>query len=156
MSSFKKYVILIFLMFMLVSLFPKTAKYDELRFQLGFGGFVSTSNLMGLIENAKMIDKIQGKNEDPELYGLTDEQRKAFGDISKGMQTAIVVANMLAGFEYGLKMRILWHMLISDVDFLILPFDGSYNGRFDMMLTDVWVLDTILIMPYITTGATLH
>jgi len=138
-----------------LSLFAKTTKTNELRFQLGFGGFVNTSNLMGLIENAKMIDQIQGRNDSPDLVGLTDEQKKSFGTISKGMQTAIVVANMLGGLEYGLKMRILWHVLIADVDFNILPFDGSYNGRFDMMLTaNLGVRAPFWIMPYATLGAT--
>lgn len=155
MFNFKRNFIVFITIFAALSLFGKTTKTNELRFQLGFGGFVNTSNLMGLIENAKMIEKINNSSSNPDIYGLTDEQKEAFGKISNGMQTAVIVANMLGGFEYGLKLRMLWHVIIADVDFNILPLDGSYNGRFDMMLSaNLGVRAPFWIMPYATMGAT--
>ncbi|OHD11721.1 MAG: hypothetical protein A2Y34_15320 [Spirochaetes bacterium GWC1_27_15] len=148
----------IFIMFLILVLgffaFGKTTKANELRFQLGFGGFISTSNLLGLIENAKMIDAIQ-KQQDQKLIGLTDSQNKDFSNISRAMQTSMIVANIIGGMEYGLKMRILWHILISDIDFALLPFDGSYNGRLDMLLNfNAGIRAPFFLMPFVMIGFT--
>ena len=58
MFNLKKTLIIVMAVFVALSIFGKTTQTNELRFQLGFGGFVNTSNLMGLIENAKMIEKM--------------------------------------------------------------------------------------------------
>jgi hypothetical protein len=126
--------------------FAKSKKSDEGRFQLGFGGFISTNNILGLIENVRMNDAIQSSGTLPaEFSGLTD--------INVAMQRAIMVANILGGMEYGFKTRILWKILIAEADLVLTPFNGSYNGRLDFTVnTGVGIRAPFWIMPYFVAG----
>jgi hypothetical protein len=153
MSKLKCSILILFVLILTTSTFAKTEKYDEMKFNLGFGGFVNTSNLMGLIEDVKMMSVVNGESS-PNFPGLTAEQNQAFSNLSRGMKSAIMVANILGGMEYGLKMRVLYSVLIADLDFVLLPFDGSYNGRLDFNFnTNVGIRAPFWIMPYITFGA---
>jgi hypothetical protein len=134
--------------------FSKTTQSDEMKFQFGLGAFVSTSNILGLIEDVKMAQAI--KDNDGTEYnfpGMTDSQREALGALNSGMQRAILIANILGGMQYGIHMRILWNVLIGEADLTLLPFEGSYNGRLDFSLTPmVGIRAPFFIMPYIMLG----
>ena len=128
-------------------------KGDEKRFQLGFGGVVSTSNILGLIESAKMFKSIKSGN-DYDYPGISPEEQQALKDLDGAMQRAILVANILGAMEYGLQFRILWHVLMVEADLFVLPFDGSYNGRVDLLFTAMaGVRAPFWIMPYLLCGA---
>jgi hypothetical protein len=141
---------LLFIVIILIlpfSLTAKTKQSDESRFQLGFGVMVSTSNLLGLIQSVKMSSDIKDS-------GLTPEQISAFNSLPDSMKRSIYVSNILGSMEYGVVGRILWSALMLESDVLILPFDGAYNGRLDLVWTgNVGVRAPFWIMPYLSAGA---
>lgn len=151
-----KRTILLIAIFLIIfsSLIYSKSKNDEMKFKFGIGGYISTSNLLGLIEDIKMYEAIKNDT-DYEYPGLTDEQKEAFNNLSEGMRRAILVANILGGMEYGLHARILWKALISELDLVLLPFDGSYNGRLDFCIIPmIGIRAPFFIMPYIMLGPT--
>ncbi|OHD18248.1 MAG: hypothetical protein A2Y34_09275 [Spirochaetes bacterium GWC1_27_15] len=149
----KKILIFCLLIVCLISAFSKTKKSDEKRFQIGFGGMVSTSNLMGMIENTKLYQAIENGSQ-YDYPGLDTEQSKAINNLAKNMGRAILVANILGGLEYGFEARLLWNALMLESDLIFLPFDASYNGRMDFVVTtNIGIRAPFWIMPYITAGA---
>lgn len=127
----KLFLVLLLIGILMMPLFGKN-KPDEMNFQLGIGGLISTSNLLGLIESVKLYNAMVN-DQDYEYPGVTEEQQEALKNINGSMARAIMVANILGAMEYGLSARILWNVLIAEVDLFFLPFDGSYNGRLDFM-----------------------
>ncbi|MBN2546202.1 MAG: hypothetical protein JXB50_10425 [Spirochaetes bacterium] len=153
---YKKLFILFALFLIVFSVNTVSAKEqsDYMRFRFGIGGFISTSNLLGLIETVKMSEAIKNDT-DYEYPGLTDEQKEAFNELDAGMRRAILVANILGGMEYGLQTRITWKPLIVEADIVLLPFDGSYNGKLDFAVTAmIGARVPFFIMPYIMAGPT--
>lgn len=152
----KKILITVIMVVLLLSVGYVNAKEksSEMKFKFGIGGFISTSNILGLIEDVKMYNAIKNDT-DYDYPGLTDEQKEAFNNLSEGMRRAILTANILGGMEYGLHARILWNILISELDLVLLPFDGSYNGRLDFSVTPmVGIRAPFFIMPYFMVGPT--
>lgn len=145
--------IFLLLMFLLsTSIFAKSQKRDEKRFQLGFGAIVSTSNILGMIESVKMARAIQ-TDTNYAYPGISDEEAAALNELDGAMQRAILVANILGAMEYGFQFRLLWHVLMVEADLFVLPFDGSYNGRVDMLvLAMAGVRAPFWIMPYLIGG----
>jgi len=128
--------------------------WDTKKFHLGFGLTATTGNLLGLIENARLYDALYN-NKPYDYPGLTAEQRDAVMKLNKGMVRTLIVANVFASLEYGLRTRIMFHAFMSDIDLVFLPNDGTYNGRFDFELVPaVGVRLPWFIMPYITAGPT--
>lgn len=128
-------------------------KWAENKFQFGIGGTMSTGHLLGIIETGKMIEAENRKNTDYEYPGMTDEQVRAYNDLSKNMKTAIWVSNIFASLEYALQARILWKALIVHADLGFVPMESSYNGRFDMVMgVNAGIRAPFFIMPYITGG----
>lgn len=119
---------------LLMPLFSKSESNDEMNFQIGVGGLISTSNLLGLIESVKLYNAMVN-NETYNYPGLTPAQQAALKSINGSMARAIMIANILGAMEYGVSARFLWNILISEVDLDLLPLDGSYNGRLDLMLS---------------------
>jgi hypothetical protein len=161
MNLFKKLFVLSFLLsFSLAISWGKDASGDNIfswdtqKFHLGFGITGTTGNLLGLIENAKLYDAMMN-NKDYNYPGLTAEQKDAVKKLNKGMIGALIAANVFASLEYGIRTRLMYHALISDIDFIFLPCDGSYNGRFDFeFVPTIGVRAPWFIMPYITLGPT--
>lgn len=146
-------VIIILVLVLSVSIHAKSQKRDEKRFQLGFGAIVSTGNLLGIIESVKMSQAIQSGN-DYDYPGISKEESEALNNLDGAMQRAILVANILGSMEYGFQFRLLWNILMVEADLFVLPFDGSYNGRVDMLLQVMaGVRAPFWIMPYIIGGA---
>jgi hypothetical protein len=130
----------------------KTKNTDESRFQIGFGTVISTSNLLGMIENIRLY-KAMEEGTPYDYPGLSDKEKAAINDLAKNMGRAILIANILGGFEYGIHTRIVWSALMVEGDLFVLPFDSSYNGRVDLMLTtNIGIRAPFFIMPYITAG----
>jgi len=128
--------------------------WDTHKFHLGFGVTATTGNLLGLIENARLYDALYN-NKPYDYPGLTTEQKDAVMKLNKGMVRTLIVANMLASMEYGLRTRIMFHAFMSDIDLIFLPNDGTFNGRFDFELVPtVGVRLPWFIMPYLTAGPT--
>lgn len=152
--SLKKVLSLV-LVFLLVSTFTlqaKSKKSGEKRFQIGFGLSVSTNNIVGMVENVKMLQAINngGSYSNP---ALTDEQNAAFSYLDKNMQKGLVIANILGQMEYGVQMRILWHMVMFETDLVLLPYDTTSNGKLDFYwVTNIGIRAPFWIMPYITGG----
>ncbi|MCG8570301.1 MAG: hypothetical protein MJB14_09190 [Spirochaetes bacterium] len=149
----KKLIIVALILTLLAStsLFAKTKKTDEKRFQLGFGITASTGSILTLIDNIQMVRSI--KNSDQDYPGLSDEEAKALNTLSSTMQKSIMVANILGSFEYGAQMRIKWHMLLAHADLIFLPNDYSKNGRFDFLVgMNVGIRAPFFIQPYLTAG----
>ncbi|HNZ27490.1 MAG TPA: hypothetical protein PKK13_09695, partial [Spirochaetota bacterium] len=151
----KKFLLVMLLLLLTFSTFAKSnidLKRMLLGFKFGIGFSVQTPNMLGLIESAKMYEAIN-KGEDYNYPGLTDEQKDALKSLDVGMQSAIITANILAGLEYGVKFRFMYHMLIADADLAFLPFDGSYNGRIDLGLSlNAGIRAPFFIQPYLMTG----
>lgn len=148
----KKIFIVTFMLITLLSTYGKTKKIDEKRFQLGLGVAVSTSNLLGLIETVRMSQAIENKT-DYDYPGMSEDEIEAFNDMSDAMRQAIMVANILAGMEYAVRAKLMVHMFIAHADLIFLPFDGSYNGRFDFLLgINAGIRAPFWIQPYFTTG----
>jgi len=151
----KNILLVMFLSLLTFSTFAKSdidLKKMLLGFKFGIGFSVQSPNMLGLIESAKMYEAINsgGSYDYP---GLTDEQKNALKSLDVGMQTAIITANILAGLEYGLKFRIMYHVLIADADLTFLPFDGSYNGRIDLGLSlNAGIRAPFFIQPYLMAG----
>lgn len=145
-------VILIVMIAMTGTLSAKSEMKKETRFQIGFGLIVNTSNLLGLIESVKMYNAmVNGATYN--YPGLTQEQQDAMNKINGAMQRALLVANILGGMEYGLQMRILWQIMMIETDLTVLPLDGSYNGRLDMVLSVMGGIKApFFIMPYLLAG----
>ncbi len=156
MKAMKKILMVLLIVSVSFTAFGKSDKnwlQKELGFNIGFGGFANTTNLMGLIESGRMATAMnEGKEYD--FPGLSDEQKTAFNNMSKAMGQAMIVANILASMEYALKVRITANIFIADIDVTFLPLDGSYNGRFDISLTtSAGIRAPFFLMPYITIGA---
>lgn len=144
-------VLILILTFSTLS-FAKSQQSDELRFQMGFGLMVSTSNLLGIIENINIYNAIVN-DQDYHYPGLTKKEQNALNELNGNMQRAIVVANILGAMEYGLSFRMLWHILMSEIDLVLLPFGGSYNGRLDLELAPmIGIRAPFWLMPYIMAG----
>lgn len=125
---------------------------DERRFQLGFGFVIGSHNYLGLRESQKMIQAIDNGN-DYDYPGLSKKEKEAFNNLDGGMKRAIVVANLLGAFEYGLQTRILWRILLAEIDLIILPFDSAYNGRVDLVISPMLgIRAPLAIMPYLIGG----
>ncbi len=154
--KFKRVVIVLLLIFVLLFSLSAKSKFDwkkeMLGFKLGLGFLVNTSNLLGLIESANMAKAVESSST-YDFPGLTDSQKDAFKNLDKAMQYTIIAANIVGAMEYGFKFRIMYHVLIADADLTLLPFDGSYNGRVDLQLSvSAGVRVPFFIMPYITMG----
>lgn len=135
--------------------FAKSKKSDEKRFQLGIGLMASTGNLLGLIESARMYNAIS-KGDKYDYPGLSKQEKDSLNSLNGAMQRAILVANILGSMEYGIQLRVLWHMLMVNCDVVLLPFDGSYNGRLDFMITpSVGIRAPFWLMPYLLVGMTM-
>lgn len=151
----KIFIILVIIFILLFSVSAKSKfdwKKEMLGFKLGLGFLVNTSNLLGLIESARMAQSIQSSST-YDFPGLTNEQKNAFKNLDKAMQYTIMAANIIGAMEYGFKFRIMYHVLIADADLTLLPFDGSYNGRVDLQLSvSAGVRVPFFIMPYLTMG----
>ena len=132
--------------------FAATQKNDENRFQLGIGIMASTGNLLDLIESVRLYNA--AANDNPYNFpGLTDQQKYAYQNLSGAMQRAVLVANILGSMDYGMQFRILWKPLMFETDLSILPYDGSFNGRLDFMVTPfIGVRAPFFIMPYFIAG----
>lgn len=150
----KNFIIIIGLIFLLAfSANAKTKKKYELKkLQFGFGGTIATGNLLGLIENVRMMSSLSAGDE-YSYPGMSDEQSAALEDMAVSMRRAIMVANILGSMEYGLQFRILKHAFIFHSDLIFLPFEGSYNGKIDLLLSvNAGIRAPFFIMPYITAG----
>lgn len=131
--------------------FAKTTN-KEMRFQLGIGGYVNTSNILGLIENVRMTQALEGGG-DYNYPGIDQEEREALENLNLAMRRGIMIANILGGLEYGIKTRILWNILIAEADLSLVPYNGSYNGRLDFAVSaGIGVRAPFFIMPYFTVG----
>ncbi len=156
MKVAKKVFLVTLIMAMSLSLFAKTEDNNwlqkELGFNIGFGVFANTSNLLGLIESARMAYALD-QGQTYEFPGLDAEQQAAFNDMSLLMGRAMIVANIFSSLEYGFKTRITANMFIADFDVVVLPFDGNYNGRVDLMMTALaGIRAPFFIMPYFMMG----
>ncbi len=153
MNSGKKNAILFFILIsFILGLSAKTKKSDEARFQLGFGAMVSTSNLLSLIETSKLYKSME-EGGDYSFPGLSKEQSMVLGDMQKNIGRALLVANILGGLEFGVNCRVLWNAFMFDSNVILLPFDGSYNGRLDFLVNaNIGVRAPFWIMPYINAG----
>jgi hypothetical protein len=126
--------------------------WDTKQFHFGFGATITTGNLLGLIESAKLYDTLYN-NKAYDYPGLTPQQQAAVSNLNKGMTSALIAANILATMQYGIRTRLMYHVFISDIDLIFLPCDGTYNGRFDFQLVPtIGIRMPWFIMPYITAG----
>lgn len=148
-----KFLFIVFLIILVpLLIFPKTKKNDEQRFQFGFGINLSSCNLLNLIENVKLYDSIKNDT-DYNFPGIDEDEQEALQEIDGAMKRAILVANILGGMEYGLQIRFLYKIMMFETDIILLPFDGSYNGRIDLLLSPmIGIRAPFFIMPYIITG----
>jgi hypothetical protein len=138
---------LILVMVVSLAAFAKSKKSDEKRFQLGFGANISTNNILGLIENVQMAEALEGGSIP------SGSPYEGLDSLNKAMQQSIMVANILGGMEYAFQFRLLWHVLMVEADLVLLPFNGSYNGRFDLNLNMyAGVRAPFWIMPYFIAG----
>lgn len=150
--KYKLSIIICLTLLVPLMIFAKTKKEDEQRFQLGMGITLSSCNLLNLIEDAKLYESIKNDT-DYSFTGLDEDEQEALNEISGAMKRAILVANILGGMEYGLQFRILYKIMLFETDVTLLPFDGSYNGRIDLLLSPmIGVRAPFFIMPYIITG----
>ncbi len=146
----KAAVISMLLLFSAGLSFAKT-KMDEGRFQLGFGVLVSTNDLLGMIENVRMMQGMSSGTAFQSSH-MTDEQIQTFIQLDPSWQRAIVIANILGNMEYGLQLRLLYKALILETDLMFLPYEST-TGK----LNFTWNLNAGLrapffIMPYLTGG----
>ena len=147
--------IIVLLILVQFTTFSITKKFNEQKLQFGFGIMASSCNLLNLIENAKLYESVKN---DTDYYfpGIDDEEQEALQELDGGMKRAILVANILGGLEYGAQFRILYNIVMFETDLIFLPFDGSYNGRLDLLLTPmVGIRAPFFIMPYLIAGLAL-
>jgi hypothetical protein len=145
-------ITIIFMVLLTISISAKTQKDDELRFQFGLGWNISTGNLLGIIESVQLYDAMT-KGEDYNYPGLDEEEQEALQNLNGNMQRALLVANILGSLEYSLNARFLWNILISEVDITLLPFEGTYSGKLDLMVVPmVGVRAPWFIQPYVMAG----
>jgi len=146
------FLVVVFALLLNVCIFSKTKKSDESRFQMGFGVMVSTSNLLSLIETSKLFSAIEN-GEKYNFPGLPEDVSIQFNNVAKNLGRAMLVANIIGGLEYGVNYRILYQAFIFDSNLILLPFDGSYNGRLDFLVSmNIGLRAPFWIMPYIDAG----
>ena len=130
----------------------KSKQSNEKNLQFGIGLSISTSNLLSLIESAEIYQATKNDT-DYNFPGVTEEEQEALKNLDSGMKRAILIANILGGMEYGIQTRVLWNTLMIEADLTLLPFDASYNGRLDLMLTPmIGIRAPFFIMPYALAG----
>ncbi len=160
MKCFKGFIIVVLmLLFNSVFISSQTDKpkenffgWDTNKFHLGFGVMATTGNLLGLIESIKMNEAAVNRVT-YDYPGLTTVQKEAVKNLSSGMVRAMCLANILGAMEYSFRTRIMYSILISDIDVVFLPLDGSYNGRLDLQIVPtIGVRLPWFVMPYITVG----
>lgn len=150
----KNKVVTVLFVFLIIisSSYAASQKNNESRFQLGFGIMASTGSLLDLVESVNLYNAAANNNS-YNFPGLTDEQKQAYQNLNGAMQRAVLVSNILGSMDYGLQFRLLWSALMFETDVSILPFDGSYDGRFDLMVTPyIGVRAPFFIMPYLIAG----
>lgn len=124
----------------------------DLSFQVGIGGFINSPNFLCFAENVRMARAIHN-NEPYSNIGMSDMQTMEFNSIQRSMRNAILVANVFGAMEYGIKFRLLYHVLMAEGDFSLLVFDGSFNSRTDLVLSaDAGIRFPHRIMPYFIFG----
>ena len=144
-------VVMILFCISFVSIYARSNNTEN-RFQIGIGGIVSTNNLLGLIESVKMYRSFE-MGEDYDFIGMTDVDQEALKSLDPNIQRALMIANMFGAMEYGIQVRILFNAFMFETDLMLLLFDGTYNGRLDLLLTmNAGVRAPFWIMPYILGG----
>jgi hypothetical protein len=69
------------------------------------------------------------------------------------MLNSLIAGYILTSMQYGVRTRIMYHVLISDIDLIFLPRDGANNERFDFQfIPSIGLRIPWLLMPYITVG----
>lgn len=163
MKIFSKYLIIILALafFSDYGAYSLPRKNFEKRFQVGLGGQISSSNMLNFINNIRIFNALDSLNnggtyEDlsPEQKAVTSkEQYYKLRDLGSAFQKTLFIANILATMDYSFQLRLLWKILIIETDLTLLPFNGSYNGRLDLMLTvNGGIRAPFWIMPYLMGG----
>ncbi len=135
-----------------VVVYAKSSKTEN-RFQIGIGISVSTNNLLGLIESVKMYEAFESKKSDYSFIGISADDQTKLKAMDPKIQRAVMIANLFGAMEYGIQLRMLYKALMLESNLMFLPFDGTYNGRFDMMLTvNAGLRAPFWIMPYFLAG----
>ncbi len=128
---------------------------DEMKLQVGIGVLINTSNIYSLTESSKLYQSMNNGT-DYNYPGFTPEQADAYKNLTNPMKRALIISNIFGALEYGITGRILWNYLIGELDIILLPFDGSYNGRMDLVITPlVGLRYPWMLMPYLIVGMTL-
>ena len=119
---------------------------------MGFGIMVSTSNLLSIIENVKLYNAMEN-GEEYKFPGLSEDVSIKFSEVSKNLGRALLVSNIIGAMEFGINSRILYKAFMLDSNLILLPFDGSYNGRLDFLVSvNMGLRAPFWIMPYINAG----
>ena len=144
-------VILVITLITGVSTLEAKTKLKENRLQLGFGILTSTNDLLGMIENFKMM-AVASSGKTYESSYMSEAEMQAFCELDPNWQRAIIVANLLGNIEYGLQLRLLYKILIAETDLMLLPYDGS-SGKLDFTWNiNAGIRAPFFIMPYLTGG----
>lgn len=87
---------------------------------------------------------------------MSKEQFGHLKSLSANIRSGILIANIFGGMEYAFQLRFLWRILMIETDFLLVPYNGFYNGRFDFGINaNGGVRLPFVVMPYITGGINL-
>lgn len=136
-------------------------KNFEKRFQIGIGMNMATANLYNLISGFETMNALDSAGDGAGYDDLSPEQQtyisreefESLKNLSAAYQRAMIVSNMFAGMEYGIQIRSLWNIFMSEADIALLPMNGAYNGRLDFSISlNTGVRIPFFIMPYIMGG----
>lgn len=134
----------------------KKVKKDEKRFQFGIGIHVNSLSVSGMNDVHNIFQSI--KNDDDYTYpGISKHEKDSIMDLSGWMQEDILLSYILRSQEYGFHLRILWNILIFEMDFDLLPMDYTYIERSNIMLAPmIGIRYPSFIMPYFMIGPNLN
>ena len=135
---------------------PKKEKKDEKRFQFGIGMHINSLSFSGMSEARDILNSIKNDN-DYTYPGINEDMENNLQSLDKWMQKDILAGYIMRNQEYGIHLRILWHVLIFETDFTLLPMDYTKSERSNIMIAPMIGLRyPHFVMPYLMIGPNLN
>lgn len=125
---------------------------NEKEFQIGFG-VILNSPTISIMKDIKKTRKSIKTNEDYSYSGLSDEEMESILSLDNSMQNDLLFINILKSMEYGLQLRIMHKILITETDISLLPYNYYADRNMQVQLSvTAGVRCPFLIMPYFLAG----